>query len=340
MLLDPLKNAQFREATRLRTACVESGECDVSSPALQALDRLLIKVPEHTWGVAQSWFLPDPENWTNVQFDAARAAAPHFVDDNAKYADYNSTVNSWIEQRTFVTDAPRLVQQAYPALAKSMTTALAALAAVGTAEPPSPKPNMESVQAGAPVQCGDWRIRLGSTGAVTSLVNSAGKGADWASEVHPIGEFLYQTFTSGDFNMFLKDFGARIGDQGIWPEHTPGQYAAYNYSTSDLSCGNFCKQNMSSAQPQHRELTPTMKGAWRGDVSSSGCTLLTKSTLPDEVQKEAGAPEEIVVVLRVEGTTIDWEVYMVNKRPTRLVCVCRIFPPALIFSYHYDVYSW
>ena len=22
--------------------------------------------------VAQSWFLPDPENWTNVQFDAAR----------------------------------------------------------------------------------------------------------------------------------------------------------------------------------------------------------------------------------------------------------------------------
>ena len=81
-------------------------------------------VPEHTWGVAQSWFLPDYENWTNVQFDAARAAAPHFVMDNAKEADYNSTINSWIEQRTFVTGAPRLVQQAYPALAKNMTAAL------------------------------------------------------------------------------------------------------------------------------------------------------------------------------------------------------------------------
>jgi hypothetical protein len=121
---DPLKNAQFREATRLRTACVQSGECDVSSPALKALDRLLIKVPEHTWGVAQSWFLSDNANWTNPQFAAARAAAPPFVRDNANYADYNSTVNSWIEQRTFVTDAPRLVQQTYPALAKNMTTAL------------------------------------------------------------------------------------------------------------------------------------------------------------------------------------------------------------------------
>ena len=40
---------------------------------MKAFDRLLIKVPEHTWGVAQTWFLPDYENWTNVQFDSARA---------------------------------------------------------------------------------------------------------------------------------------------------------------------------------------------------------------------------------------------------------------------------
>ena len=71
-----------------------------------------------------SWFLPDNANWTNAQFEAARAAAPQFVADNANYADYNSTVNSWIEQRTFVTDAPRLVQHTYPALAKNMTSAL------------------------------------------------------------------------------------------------------------------------------------------------------------------------------------------------------------------------
>jgi hypothetical protein len=53
-----LKNAQFREASRQRLACLQSGTCDAASPAMRAFDRLLIKVPEHTWGVAQSWFLP------------------------------------------------------------------------------------------------------------------------------------------------------------------------------------------------------------------------------------------------------------------------------------------
>jgi hypothetical protein len=62
-------------------------------------ERLLVKVPEHTWGVSQAWFLPDNENWTNVQFDAARAQQQlGFVRDNARHADYNSTVGSWIEQ--------------------------------------------------------------------------------------------------------------------------------------------------------------------------------------------------------------------------------------------------
>jgi hypothetical protein len=28
------------------------------------------------WGVAQSWFLPDYVNWTNAQFDRARAQQP------------------------------------------------------------------------------------------------------------------------------------------------------------------------------------------------------------------------------------------------------------------------
>ena len=43
---DPLKNAQFREAARHRAACIESGACNASSPAMLAFERLLVKVPE------------------------------------------------------------------------------------------------------------------------------------------------------------------------------------------------------------------------------------------------------------------------------------------------------
>jgi hypothetical protein len=59
--------------------------------------------------------------------------------------------------------------------------------------------------------------------------SAAGAAAvDWASEAHPIGEFVYQTFTSGDFNIFLKDFASRIGDRGVWPEHTAGKCVSRN----------------------------------------------------------------------------------------------------------------
>ena len=62
---DPLKNAQFREAARQRLVCVEAGECDPSSAEMRAFDRLLTQVPEHTWGVAQGWFLPDYANYVS-----------------------------------------------------------------------------------------------------------------------------------------------------------------------------------------------------------------------------------------------------------------------------------
>ena len=40
-----------------------SGECDPDSAAMRAFDRLLMKVPEHTWGVASQIFMPDYTNW-------------------------------------------------------------------------------------------------------------------------------------------------------------------------------------------------------------------------------------------------------------------------------------
>ena len=59
---DPLKNAQFRELGRARDECVASGGCDITSAAMKDFDRLLVKIPEHTWGLAQSWFTADYQN--------------------------------------------------------------------------------------------------------------------------------------------------------------------------------------------------------------------------------------------------------------------------------------
>ena len=184
---------------------------------------------------------------TNTQFDAARAGqALGFVADNTHHADYNTTVNSWVEQRTFVTQAPALLRRAYPALAANLTSALDALAHPTV---PTPAAGMGAVASpvGKPLQCGGWTVKLGASGAMASLVHSSNSSVDWASESEPIGEFKYQTFTSGDFNIFLKDFASRIGDRGVWPEHTAGKYAEYNYSTSDMTCGNVRRPTCTSA---------------------------------------------------------------------------------------------
>lgn len=60
---------------------------------------------------SQAWFLPDYTNWSNVAFDKARAQQQDgFVSNNTNRADYYTTVNSWIEQRTFVTAGPALLR--------------------------------------------------------------------------------------------------------------------------------------------------------------------------------------------------------------------------------------
>jgi hypothetical protein len=52
---DPLKNAQFRALARHRRACLESGRCSPDAMDLKRFERLLVKVPEHTWGARRKF---------------------------------------------------------------------------------------------------------------------------------------------------------------------------------------------------------------------------------------------------------------------------------------------
>ena len=68
---------------------------------------------------------------------------------------------------------------------------------------------------------------------------------------------------------------------------------------------------MTSADPRHRELSPTLTAAWHQQSQfadgTGGCTLLTRASLPLEAQTEAGAPAEVVVQLAIAGDTFDWD---------------------------------
>lgn len=237
---DPLKNAMFREISRQRTGCVISGKCDPTSAAIIALDRLLVKVPEHTWGISTAWFLKDYENYTNVQFEAARSIGMKqgFLTDNRLHADYNTTANSWLEQRSYLTDASKVVANQYPALAASIDDALAVLKDVKLPSKHGMSPVSNPV--GRSFTCGTVELAFDARAALAKLSVHGGRGSSnirtkgngnasdsngvrsWASPSNPMGLYQYQSFTNKDYNIFLQDFAIRIdgGDCHYLPNST------------------------------------------------------------------------------------------------------------------------
>lgn len=91
---DPRKNSEFREVGRRRFACISAGHCDVNSIDFVRFDRLLSLIPEHTWGLDTTFYLGDYGNWSNAQ-----------LEENLDRQNYQLTVESWQEQRSYVKNA-------------------------------------------------------------------------------------------------------------------------------------------------------------------------------------------------------------------------------------------
>jgi hypothetical protein len=130
---DPLKNVVFREISRRRADCVDSGKCNPEDPTFQRFDRLLTKIPEHTWGEDTTWYLHDYDNWTNPQITTAM-----------HQENYNMTVESWREQRMYLTNSIAVLEHGdtkYAAFAKGLRAALKAI------EPREPRPSSSGFKA-------------------------------------------------------------------------------------------------------------------------------------------------------------------------------------------------
>jgi hypothetical protein len=66
---------------------------------LVAFNRMLLKLSEHTWGLDVKTFLADWNVWSNAAFHASLTLK-----------NFSTMVNSWIEQRYFLTAAIQSLQ--------------------------------------------------------------------------------------------------------------------------------------------------------------------------------------------------------------------------------------
>jgi hypothetical protein len=180
----PLKAVFYREAARAYAACVAGGGCATSDPRLYDFLRLLIKVPEHTYGFPS---YADGTHWTNADFHAAIAAGD---------ATYLATLASYTEQDDIAMGAGLAALADHP-LAGDIAARMAAWApAVPDVSALTPVP--PSAWA-APVAASGVTLALdGVTGALGALTMAGTAWADAASNL-TLGTFVYRTFTDADY---------------------------------------------------------------------------------------------------------------------------------------------
>ena len=171
--------------SRRRSKCVARGDCDPSSAAMRRFDRLLTKIPEHTWWEDTTWYLGDNHNWTNAQLQAA-IGQPN----------YQLTVSSWIEQRSYLPNAIRSLatsgESKYVALASELEAALDELR-------PS-KPTGAALSAAGFVRaanasqiifaCGDVRVGFGTDGCAAGRSRADAPDASTQNAVRAIRVLL------------------------------------------------------------------------------------------------------------------------------------------------------
>ncbi|CAD7700287.1 unnamed protein product [Ostreobium quekettii] len=288
---DPLKTAEFREVQRQRAACLGTGACSLGDPRVRNFSRLLMKYGEHTWGKDVKTFFNDTDHWSNAAFDGGRGLP------NATHM-----VASWVEQRDWALKYALEALRDHP-LRRKVARGLRDLR-------PGGRPAVDGKRQGrAVVECGAFRVAVDEeTMSVVSLVDARGPvPVEYAGEDHPLGRFVYQSFSSDDFAAFLTEYFYIQDASWAWLD--------------------FDKTGLGGASV-HQEAYPRM-GAWsvgqRGSGSSAVCVLRCSGRMPDSLVHDYGAPAEVGLEISVPiGSRPDEEVRLgiavsvFNKTTTRL----------------------
>jgi hypothetical protein len=323
---DPFKNVMFRELSRHRRDCIERNLCQVSDVTMKRFDRLLTKIPEHTWGEDTTWYLSsylgnrayplgDYMNWTNVQFDQA-----------LKSPEYHMAIESWLDQRNYLSSAIDVLEKdnKYTALASQMKDAMANIL------PSIPDTTEYEKIPGTPAeQSANWFTCNGRSYRINmdmSMILGAAKGeektrrgggASTSAAEHVLGLYTYQTIDASDYTKFDQDYGMSYC--------TP--------TTEDAGCHNFNKPNMTSAHPVHSETNPSLVQIYvkkNNSIEHDGdvCAFHVSGSLPIKLHEMYGAPSTIWTSVKIsvpaaahsddERISLIFNVQWFNKTKTRL----------------------
>jgi hypothetical protein len=288
---DPVKNAVFRASAREYGACVAEGACDLaSSKPLQDFTRMLMKMPEHTWGMPS---LPDHAHYVNSDFRAHRASG-----------DYANEEASWSEQRAFA-------DYAVAALGDHPLAARVRAAVAAVVPPPAPSPangpgpgfsrvaDPASASWALSTAAGAVEIALdAATGAIGRL--SVG-GTALADAAHPLAALEYVTVNDTDLN---------------------AQHVNTVPDNESCCCCYGWQFMQAVAAPESSRTWAAVSSVWASSASATPSppfSLLVDVAFPPDKTAKYGAPSDVWVNYTVtpEGS-VRVAVAVYGKQPTRL----------------------
>jgi hypothetical protein len=290
---DPRKNTFYRTAAREYGSCLAAGACDPADPRVHGFLLLLMKLPEHTWGLPT---LSDTANYTNAAFAAARAAGA------GNYADAEA---SWAEQRAVgevyamgaLGDHP-LRAQIDAALAGLLEPAAPAPAAAGYT--PVAAPGSTAFTVALPGG-GGGSISLALDGASGALAHlTAPGGAVLADAGHLLGHLTYLTYNDTDYDA-----------QHITVDNGLGCCCCYGWDNMQKA-----------ANPASSRTGGTLVGAWAsqpGSALTAPVSVVAQVAFGAALHTQYGAPGAVWLNYTVAPDgSVGLEVTVVNKTATRL----------------------
>lgn len=280
---DPLKISQFRELARLRRTWLDAGQVQADDPQIAAFSRLLLLVPEHTWGMDEKTHLADYTHYEPQAFRTAR--------QEERFRIFES---SWDEQRGYLRDAVAALGDS--SLAQEARASLAALAPV--------RPNLADwarvAESSVPWDTAHFTLGFDPHyGALTRLVERA-TGRDWAASGNPMALIQYETFGQAEYDRFYS------------------QYIINKQQVAAWAVDDYTKPGMASAGRQHALVGPTLTALYTRHEDHAEYFLLDLAG-PDGEATD-GCPRRFTLELRLphDEPTIEFTLQWFDKPASRL----------------------
>lgn len=106
-------------------------------------------------------------------------------------------MNSWLEQRTCITDAPALLIAQHAELAAQLQDAFNEIRS--PVLPDVSEYTIVTEPVGTSFECSIRRVSFDETASLSQVTEIVG-GRAWATSESPIGQYSYETYTNDDFN--------------------------------------------------------------------------------------------------------------------------------------------